>query len=210
MIISTPAIVLHLARVSDSASILHVYTRECGRVAYYIYGSAARAGKKASKAAALNFAPLSLLSIEAVHLDTREIQQLKDYSLSYVANGIASDIVRQTEALFMAEVLFRTLTHPLPDTELFDFLEDIIRQLDTSQQPENIHLHFLIGLIENLGFAIDFDDYDNRSLRPLLAIETLNNSQRREMLRELINYCSKHLPDFHEPKSLDIMTQIFA
>lgn len=215
MDISTQAIVLHLQRVSDRASMLHLYSRASGRVAYYVYGSTG--GKRSSAGHVRSLAPLTLLSIEAVHQDNREIQQLREFSPSYIASSTNMDIIRSTEALFLAEVLFRTLRHPLPDPALFDYLELAIRALDVRPDPENVHLEMLVGLIDLLGFAIDFDDPANKDLTLLrymqLSAEAsslrLSRFDRQKLLRSLMQYYALHLSDFTEPKSLDIMIQLF-
>lgn len=201
MNIKSPAIVLHQTRVSDKTSILHLYTRESGRVSYYIYG-----GKRRAEA----LLPLTLLDIDAVHLETREVQQLRDAQVRYVATATATDICRRTEALFIAEVLYRTLQHPLADPVLFDFLESVVEELNSRTDPENVHLEFLVGFISHLGFGIDFESPLGKSLLPLTEEQHVTNGQRRQLLRSLMDYYQLHLPDFSVPKSLDIMTEVFA
>lgn len=201
MNVKTQAIVLHLSRISDKASVLHLYTREHGRVAYYVYG-----GKKWSQL----LLPLTLLEVDAVHLDTREIQQIKDLHVAYVANQTTADICRQTEALFMAEILYRVLTHPLADAVLYDYLDEVVKELNTRPDPENIHLEFLVGFVSYLGFGIDADTPMGQQLKPLLEGQSISRSQRRGLLHSMMDYYKLHLPDFQEPKSLDVMTEVFA
>jgi len=204
MHVSSKAIVLHTTRVSDRTSVLHLYTRDCGRVPYYVYGSSS---KKSPKQAMLM--PLAMLDIEAIHMENRDVQQLKDWQLAYVAANTTADIYRQTEALFIAEILYRTLTHPLADPTLFDFLEETLCALDSRPDPENVHLEFLFGFIEHLGFAIDMENPVNRPFLPIIDGSPITHSRRQEILRLLMKYYEEHLPDFHTPKSLDVMMQVF-
>lgn len=204
MDVTTPAIVLHTTRISDRTQMLHLYTRESGRIPYYIYGAQSR---KSPKHALLM--PLALLEIEAVHLENRDVQQLRDWHLSYVSSGISADIRRQTEALFIAEILYRTLTHPLADPTLFDFLAEVVEALDTRPDPENVHLEFLVGFIEHLGFGIDFESPAGRPFLPIVERSPISHSERQNLLRKLMQYYEEHLPDFHAPKSLDVMYQVF-
>lgn len=201
MNIKTSAIVLHTTRVSDRTSILHLYTRDYGRIPYYIYG-----GKRRSDL----LLPLTLLQIEAVHLETREVQQLREMQVGYVASAVQDDICRRAEALFIAEVLFRTLNHPLSDPVLFDYLDDVIHQLNERPDPENVHLEFLVGFIAALGFGVDPEQSASRPLLPLLRGDSLTRVQRQQMLRHLMDYYRLHLADFTIPKSLEIMTEVFA
>ncbi|MBQ0034647.1 MAG: DNA repair protein RecO [Bacteroidales bacterium] len=204
MQISTSAIVLHSTRVSDRSSVLHLYTRECGRIPYLIYGVASR---KSPKQAMLM--PLALLDIEAVHLENRDLQQLRDWQLAYVPTALSADITRQTVALFIAEILYRTLTHPLPDPRLFDFLERTVHELDTRPDPQNVHLEFLLGFIQHLGFGIDYESASALPFLPLLEGQPIPRNQRQAMLTYLMNYYEEQIPDFHCPKSLDVMMQVF-
>ena len=106
------AIVLSLQPYSDRAHILHTYTREHGRTNYMLYGL----GKKKSQAL---YAPLSLLEI-AVSPSSKSLPSLKEAHLAFVPQHLHTDMRRQTVALFIAEVLYRTLRHPLADEALFD------------------------------------------------------------------------------------------
>lgn len=209
MNVSTQAIVLHLAKVNDKVAILHLFTRDHGRVPYYIYGIGS--AHKRNRLAQL-FMPLTLLDIEAVHLQNRDIQQLKEFTPSYVATQLNSDIRRQTEALFIAEMIFNTLVHPMPDPILFDFLTEVVHHLDQRPDPENVHLEFLVSFLEQLGFGIDPDNPSHRLFRPLFDEEhkDLTRLQRQVLLRALMDYYQQHVPAFRMPHSLDIMTQVFA
>lgn len=201
MQVRTRAIVLHLTRISDNKSVLHLFTRECGRVQYIVYGN------RRKQHALL---PLSPVEIEAEHRDNRELQTLKEIVPTRVSMLMNSDICRQTEALFMAEVLFRTLTHPLAEPSLYDWLEEVVQALDERPNPENVHLEFLVGLIDWLGFGIDMQEEKNKRFALIGSGAVISNEQRRELLHALMEYYAVHLADFHEPKSLDVMTEVFA
>ena len=204
MNISTQAIVLHSTRVSERMSVLHLYTRECGRIPYCIYGVASR---KSPKQALLT--PLAKLDIEAVHLENKDVQQLRDWQLAYVPTSLPTDIHRQTEALFIAEILYRTLTHPMADPLLFDFISEAAEELDRRPDPENVHLEFLFGFIEHLGFAIDMENPANRPFLPIVERTPITHTCRQDLLRRLMKYYEEQLPDFQIPKSLDVMMEVF-
>lgn len=205
MNISTPAIVLHCSRLSDKTSVLHLFTRESGRVAYYLYGAASKRNMRNAL-----LMPLALLDIEAVHQENRDIQQLKEWRLAYVASATADDIRRQSVAMFIAEILYRTLVHPLPDSILFDLITETILALNTREDPQNVHLEFLYAFIDCLGFGIDMKQQENQVFDPLLSHHVISQQQRREMLRHFMTYYEAHLPDFKLPKSLDVMMEVFG
>ena len=204
MNISTPAIVLHCSRLTDKTSVLHLFTRESGRVAYYLYGATSKRNMRNAL-----LMPLALLDIEAVHQENREIQQLKEWRLAYVANATAVDIRRQSVAMFIAEILYRTLVHPLPDATLFDLLTETILALNTREDPQNVHLEFLYAFIDSLGFGIDMNRPENQVFAPLLNQQVISQQQRRTMLRQFMTYYEANLPDFRPPKSLEVMMEVF-
>ena len=101
------AIVISLQPYSDRAHILHTYTREHGRMNYMLYGL----GKKKSQAL---YAPMALLEIE-VSPSSKALPSVKEAHLAFVPQHLHTDMSRQTVALFIAEVLYRTLRHPMAD-----------------------------------------------------------------------------------------------
>ncbi|MGN0236046.1 MAG: DNA repair protein RecO [Paludibacteraceae bacterium] len=190
------AIVLSLQPYSDRAHILHTYTREQGRMNYMVYGL----GKKKSQAL---YAPLSLLDI-AVSPSTKALPAVKEAHLAFVPQRLHTDMRRQTVALFIAEVLYRTLRHPMADEALFDFAAATVRLLDCTEQPENIHLAFLVRLAEQLGFAISEETHPE-----LLALPS-GRQARQQQLRGLCDYFARHIEGWQVPLSLDILTEVFA
>ncbi len=154
MEITDEAIVLHLSKYSDKASILHVYTRQHGRMAYMVYGLHSKSGK----ARAAVFEPMAHIEITANHTPNKQIQQLKEAHLHFIAPATRTDMHRRTISLFLAEILYRTLLHPMADEPLFAWLVEQIQTLEQTAEPENMHLHFLLGLTEFLGITPMLDE----------------------------------------------------
>lgn len=207
MQVKTPAIVLHLSPHTDRASILHTYTRAHGRVPYLVYGL----GSKTKRGMKTMCEPLSLVQVDMDYRSTRAMQQFHDISPLYVPQHLRTDMSRRCVALFIAEVLSSTLTYPMADEVVFDFLADTICRLDTCSDPENEHLRFLLGYIELLGFGIDWEQPKHEPLKRILTLEqhALSRSERQELLEALLSYYAEHLPSFPRPKSLDILKTIF-
>lgn len=147
--------------------------------------------------------PMTLLNIEAVQHDNHSLGQLRECSLAYVPKALMLDHNRRCVALFISEILYRTLAHPQQDEQLFNFLVDTLRELDTCSDPQNAHLRFLVAYAEQLGFAIDFSDPSNQNL-------TLLQGHRRELLHALLAYYATHIPDFTTPNSLSVLESVFA
>lgn len=196
------SIVLHSIRVSDKSTILHLLTRDSGKMIYTIYGRGN--GKN------ILFTPLTILDIEPRQQAKSTIPTLRDYSLAYVPEQLQNDIRRTTCALFIAEILYRTLFEPYTDEPLFTFVRDTVINLDTSQCPTGVHVKFLIDYISYLGFAPDWSSPDNSELHRLVSLpEPCSRADRHAQLDELMIYYHRHLPDFVTPKSLDVLKQVF-
>ena len=119
MFITTDAIVLSLQPHSDKAHTLHLYTRASGRVNYKVYGIG-------RKNAIGMYNPLSLIQITGD--DVSALQErgnkpptLRSVQLCHVANNTFADPYKRTIALFISEILYHTLRHPMPDEPMFDF-----------------------------------------------------------------------------------------
>ncbi len=196
MLLTTPAIVLSLQPYSDKAHILHTYTRTHGRINLLVYG----VGKKKSAAV---YAPLSLTEITFDYQPARTLPPLRQCRLLYVPQQTMLDPRRQAVALFLAEVLYRTLRHPLEDADLFAYLATVVPELDTTPEPQHLHLRFLVSLAAYLGFAIDPEQQPD-----LLTLPT-SRTARQSQLNALCAYFAAHIDDWQPPRSLPILMELF-
>ena len=196
MFTTTDAIVLSLQPHSDKAHVLHAYTRAGGRVNYMVYGL----GKKN---AAGMYMPLSLIRITADHSPSRPptLKEASPSPFTFHRSPLTTDIYKQTIRLFIAEVLFHVLRHPMQDEPMFDFISESVRLLEEAPEPQNFHIEFLIGLAAKLGFAIDEQSDLNKIPQ--------SRKERQEQLRQLCAYFEEHVETWKEPKSLDILIDVF-
>jgi len=233
----TQAIVLHLTQNTDNRSILHLYTRDFGRIDYVVYGVGSKRGKMKKSL----FEPLTILDIEVNHVPTQQLQRLDDVQIAMLNNHIATDIRKRTICLFIAEVLYRSLKHPMKDEQLFDFLLLSVQTLEACDEPQNFHLTFLLRLSQFLGFYPNLDSQgqwldlrsgvknygpplhpDCMSTEQTILLERIESSedltaadvhltrqQRSDLLDDLILYYTLHLAGFYTPKSLDILSAVF-
>ena len=150
MQIKTAGIVLHSIKYSDSATIVTIYTQEFGRVSYMAYG----VNKKKAACRSALLQPLSIVELDVVHAPRKEIQRIKEVRITFPFTEIPFHPVKNSIALFLSEVLFRTLRRSEPDEEFFSFLENSIQLLDCCEQGiANFHLLFLVKLTRYLGCA---------------------------------------------------------
>jgi DNA repair protein RecO (recombination protein O) len=133
-----------------------MYTESFGRTSYWV---ARNRGRKTMVSRALFF-PLSVLEMEVEHLNTRDMQRVREAKSCYSLTSIPANPVKNIIALFLAEILYRALRTKEPDARLFEYLYESIRWLELSEQGiANFHLVFLMELVRYLGVYPNAESY---------------------------------------------------
>jgi len=165
LISTTRAIVLNHLRYGDSSLIVNLYTESMGRQTVFVKGAFS---KKSPVRAAL-FQPLHIVEICLHHRDNRQMQRVSNVQMHYSFQSIPFDPVKTCIAMFIAEVLHKTLKEEEPNAGLFDFLLHSIQTLDLNDcGTANFHLVFLVHYSRYLGFypnteqASEFTWFDSR------------------------------------------------
>ncbi len=167
----TEGIVLAVQRKSDKSSLVHVYTREYGKVLYMVYGG----GKRSGCVNRNILTPLSWIEIEGKELSGKSLHGLVSAQLHYVPQHLPTDVRRQCVAIFMAEMLYKTLCHPLSDEKVFDYISSLIIELDTSDSIEHIPSHFPVRLSELMGYGGEpLEEFRNLHSSALLNMLSTN------------------------------------
>jgi DNA repair protein RecO (recombination protein O) len=149
MIRKTRGIVLHTTRYGESSLIVHSYTEQSGRQSFMVKG--VRKSRKDNRSNL--FQPLFILDFEVYHKDNREIQLVKEVYRAIPLNTIPYDITKSTQAIFMAEVLFRVVKEEEPNPMLAHYLFSTIQYLDALlESSPDFHIIFLFQLSRYLGF----------------------------------------------------------
>ncbi|MDR1680564.1 MAG: DNA repair protein RecO [Prevotellaceae bacterium] len=144
------AIVLHTKKYRESSLLVYAYTNVFGRQTYVVNG--VRSEK--NKTGMALFQPLTLLDAVAYHNPKSDMQRLYEYRLRWPLHSIPFNITKNAQALFIGEVLYKTIREQEPNAELFDFLFRAIMDLDALEQGiANFHLYFLVHLLRYLGYA---------------------------------------------------------
>lgn len=145
----TRGIVLHQIKYSDSGIVAWIYTKKFGRLSFLIRGMR----KKKSGRHSILFQPMFIIDMEIYYRQKREMQTVKEFSVSYSPADIYSDIKKSSVAIFLGEVLASVLKEEHPNEKLFAYLEDSIIYFDGCREDyANFHLAFLAGLSSYLGF----------------------------------------------------------
>lgn len=146
MLHTTRAIVLRTFRHGDRTVVLKALTEGFGMRAYMV-----RAGGKGGAAAAA-LQPLSRLEMVVTEHVEREMHSVRELRVQRPYTQLHTDPVRGTLALFVQEVLYRTLREGSADEALFAYVEEALEAMDTATDIRCFPLMFLLGLSAHLGF----------------------------------------------------------
>ena len=151
MIVSTKGIVLNKFSYKESSLIVRIITRKAGICSFIV-----RVGKGKKKKNIFNyFHPLSILEIDFVLNNKRDLHFFKEVDLKVNFKSIYIDNNKSVVVMFLSEILSKTLKFQGKDLQLYDFIEASITYFDESEFTPYFHLIFLIKLTRYLGFYPD-------------------------------------------------------
>ena len=149
MLEKTRGIILHQIKYTDSGIFAQIYTKKFGRQSFLIKGMRNRKTGKHN----ILFQPMFILDLELYYKASREMQTLKEFSVSFTPYDIYSNIKKSCVAIFLGEVLTSVLKEESPHDEMFDYIEESIVYFDRCIEGfANFHIAFLAGLSSFLGF----------------------------------------------------------
>ncbi|QAR30343.1 DNA repair protein RecO [Ornithobacterium rhinotracheale] len=233
----TRALVIKHLKYGDSGLILHLYTRELGMLAFMIKGFYKQ--KKRNRSLLFPFAeveisveentrgslkhPKNLQTSHAfIDLHTQPAKSIVLQLLSEIINSC----LRQDEAnpqlydfIFSALTLLDQKPKDFADFHLYFLLkmshflgfhpnterhEAPLFDLEGGEFCYQMQSGFTLNEEESLFFKkLIFLHFD------LNSTNVFNQAQRRFLLNSLLQYYQLHLPDFREPKSLEVIKLLF-
>jgi DNA repair protein RecO (recombination protein O) len=235
MLVRTEGIVLHTLKYTDNSIIAKIFTRDYGITSFMVKGVH---GKKSAFRPAY-FLPLSLLDMNIYRQEKKSLQSLKEIRIIPMGTGIREDVIKSSVALFMSEVLYKTLTDGYVNSSLFELLKEKIEELEASVAGASFPIRFLLDLSRELGltpmnnkdelhtvFSIPEGRYiaashpdptfhfslsSGNALSELLKNNepALSQSGRTELLGQLIQYFHYHIPAMGAIKSQQVLKEVF-
>lgn len=149
MLHKTSGIILHTVKYAESGLIVKAYTKEFGLQSYIIGGIR----NKRSKNKTSLFQPLTLVDIVSTGNTKNSLQRISEINISQPFHHIRYDVIKSTIAIFLNEVLIKSLKEAQPDEELFQFLRNSLLILDLNPgNCSNFHLSFMLQYSRFLGF----------------------------------------------------------
>jgi DNA repair protein RecO (recombination protein O) len=217
LIVHTQAIVLNHIRYGESSLIVHLYTERLGRQTVFVKGAFS---KKSQMKAAL-FQPMYVVETDIHYRDNRQIQRISNIRLLQAFHNILLNPMKSGIALFIAEVLTKTLREEEANSELFDFLTQSIHALNLMEKGiANFHLIFLVHLTRYLGFYPNLEEFSGSmpafftqlihlSFEGLENME-INHLQRNQILEYILAYYALHVENFGKMKSFTVLQHVFS
>ncbi len=149
MRVSDKAIVLQSIKLGDQKVILKLYSQHNG----FLSVTTSVGKRETAKIKSSSILPLTLLDVEMVIKQNKEIHQLNEASCYYVYNTIHDSLSKLSIAQFLNEVLIKSIKEQGPNPHLFKYIETCMKFLnDSTDEFINLHIYFLIELTKYLGF----------------------------------------------------------
>lgn len=154
----TKAIVLRTIKYGETSLVVTVFTELFGVQTYMVNG--VRSSKKTS-AKANYFLPGAILDLLVYHHEQKNMQRIREFSWAVLYQHVLSDVIKNSIALYMVELLYKCLKQPEQNEPLFYFCEDVLLCLDKADRvvTANMPLYFSLQLCHFLGFKMN-DDYN--------------------------------------------------
>lgn len=216
MIHKTRGVVLRFTRYGETSIIVNMFTEAFG-VQSYIVNSV----RSPSKTEMALYQPLTLLDMVVYHKEGGRVMRIKEKRCFYPYHSLHSDMKKATIAMFLNEILVKTLKEETHPSHLFQFISQALVLLDEADRDfENFHLVFLIRLAAYLGFEIEeahqldpegqMDPAETEILSKFIHADYLSpvpvtTEQRRSMLNKLIGFYNEHIHHLGEMRSLQVL-----
>lgn len=222
MLHKTPGIVFRFTRYGDTSIIVNVFTELFGLQTYIVNGvrSSSARGKMAL------YQPLMLLDLVVYYKENTAIKRIKEVRCIHPYQTLHTDVKKSTVAIFLNEVLNKTVKDESHAGELYRFIaESLMLFDDPNSHYENFHLIFLVKLSQLLGFGANsaVDILSEKIFDPLLRVKLeqvlhadyrtslqLTNLQRREILEMLLLFYKDHIDTLGEFKSVRVLKELLS
>ena len=227
MLHKTRGIVLGHIKYRESSVIVKVFTEALGLQSYIVQGVRT---KKPKHSIAL-FQPLTLLDMVVYHKKQGGLQRVAEVKCNRPNSHILGDVKKATIAIFLAELLTKTIREEERNEPLFNFLWHAVVKLDTqATNYELFYLSFMLQFCHYLGFGIStardiyvqlrrsgqhwrVDQEAMQSLDILLAGKlqgyvAIDRNLRRQATAVVIKFYQLHIDSLDTLKSLEVLQAI--
>ncbi len=235
MMHTSEGLVVRTLKYGETSVIMDIFSPDSGIRSYIIGGVRKRnARTQASITSVLNF-------VRFVYYEKQGdgLQRIKEMHLEYVYGTLPFDIVKSSVALFLTEMVKRSVQASDTNEEIYRFVKQRFVALDRmSATPPNFHIIFLLELSSLLGIGIQNNHAPNRPHFNLkegafshftgdmkyLMIERssklladfltgpepkIGRTERIDLLKGLVDFFRYHIEGFGNLRSLDVLLSLY-
>lgn len=217
MLQKTRGIVFKYFKYRETSIIVKIFTESFGMQTYIVNGVRSRTAK--GKIAL--YQPLTLLDLVVYHKASAEINRISEIRCRYPFQTLPIDIRKSAIAMFMAEILYKTVKDEGEVVPLFEFIDNSIEILDRLETDfENFHLRFLLKLSKYLGIGMESSDFfdpfadEERQIlknfmnNPYDTPQKIPHSTRRTMLDRIIKFYQANIDSLKEINSIKVLQEV--
>ncbi len=217
MLVKTRGIMLRFTRYGDTSIIASAFTERNGLQSFLVKG--VRSPRAHARMAL--FQPLTIVDLVIYQRDSANLQHIREVRCHYPYRNIHGDVLRETIAFFLTELLNRSLREQTETEAMYTFLESELMRLDQiTAGLECFHLEFMLMLSRQLGFGPQTPEEilggrvvppEVRSAVALLLegrTRELTLDQRRDVLGILAEFFRDHIGNFGNLRSVEVLREI--
>jgi DNA repair protein RecO (recombination protein O) len=222
VIYKTRGIVFRFTKFGETSIIVTIFTEMFGLQSYIVNG----VRSKSAKNRIALYQPLTLLDLVVYHRENANIERIKEIRCLYPYTTITSDVRKSAIALFITEVLNRTVKDESHAGEIFNFVYESMIRLDRMNSAfENFHLQMMLKLSRFLGFGAHnvneviggriADQSTEKLIQQLLQSDyeplvRMTISERRTILDLIVKFYSDHIENLSDLKSLAVLKEVLS
>jgi len=223
----TRGIVINYLKYGETSLIAKILTEEFGVQSYIV--NSVRTRKPRYNISL--FQPLTILNLVVYKKKNANLNRISEIEPLTHSPGIQGNIYKSCIALFVSEVLNRTLKEELEDRLLFNFVVEAIKFLEWKETGfNNFHLFFLVKLSRFLGFAPHsgeeivsqvYQTAGTANPDEIAALDALIGGSfddevkmsvalRRKTLEDLVKFYQLHIENFGRLRSMDVLRETLS
>lgn len=229
MLHKTRGIIINFIAYRETSIIAKVYTEEFGIQTYIENGVRSSRGRNRMAL----FQPATLLDLVVYMNPKKDIQRISEIKCNNPYQTLPYDVLKSSIALFMTEILHKTLKEEAENKPLFNFLNQTLINLDEAETSfENTHLQFLLNFAFYLGFApqtakeigsqfkesgipVTLSEDAARTVDQFILGDNpaqlrINRNLRNELSDVLLSFYRLHIENLSEIKSLTVLREVLG
>ncbi len=219
MLHSVQIVVLHTVKYRDSGMVIRGYSDNGGRQSFFLRN--VKGPKNGASIQQLH--PLSIIDAQLSSYSKGEMKTIKEFTPASPLQEIRCNLQKSTIAMFMSELISKTVQEVEQNSSLYDFITRSVLSLEKLEEGfADFHLFFMVALCRHIGYdpLLSENALSQRSssiLAEILSKEndlcqrlSINGSDRYNFIREMCDYISNHSGCKVELLSLEVLHDVYG